>query len=68
MLIRCPWKLLLPSILLRRCISLFYHGRISEGGREMGGKWVDGQVLSFALMRERTTRRITLTRQTLIKY
>lgn len=38
MLIRCPWRLLLPSILVRRCISLFYHRDISEGGRELGGE------------------------------
>lgn len=36
MLIRCPWRLLLPSILVRRCVSLFYHGGVSEGEREMG--------------------------------
>lgn len=33
----------------------------------MGGKGVDGQLLSFAPMRESTIRRITLTTQTLIK-
>lgn len=67
MLIRCPWRLLLPSILVRRCVSLFYHGGISEGGREMGGG-VDRQALSFVLRRLRTMRRIMLTTQTLIKY
>lgn len=54
---------------MRWCIPLIYQRGISQGVRErkIGGKGVDGQVLSFAPMRERTTRRITLTTQTLIK-
>lgn len=47
------------------CIPV-YDGEISEGGREIG-RGVNRQAKSLNLMRWRTTRRITLTTQTLIK-
>ena len=41
-----------------------YRGGLGEGDER--GEGEDGQVLSVALMRERTVRRMTLTRHTLI--